>query len=114
MRTTDFDSIAIVLLSPTRAAALRQRGAKPLEDRLQHVLSVAALDQAHMERQARPFGELSQEPGNEIGPEAADTHVREIDVGDEQRPSRGLESDLGKRLVGRDGGRAVPARYLGM
>src|SRR2546430_1400418 len=99
VRITDFISVAIGLLSSAGTAALRQRNAERLEDRLQHVLGVPALDQADVERQARPFGELGEKSGDEIGRETADTHIREIDVRDEQRPARGLEHDVGQRLV---------------
>src|SRR5256885_15595030 len=107
VRITDFISVAIGLLSSAGTAALRQRDAERLEDRLQHMLGVPALDQADVERQAGSFGELREKPGDEIGRETADTHVREIDVGNEQRPARGLEHDMRQRLVGGEGRRAV-------
>jgi len=56
-------------------AGLGQRYAEALEDRFQHVLCVSPFDQAHVQRQAGPLGELGQEPGDEVGREAADAHV---------------------------------------
>src|SRR6266550_1269648 len=114
VRTTDLASTAILLLSPAGPGALRQCHAEALEDRLQHVLRVSPLDQADVERQACALRELSQKPGDEVGREAADAHVGQIDVRDEQRPPRCFQGDVGERLVGRDDGGAVPARALGV
>src|SRR5207302_1627432 len=64
VRTTDFS--ATCLLSHARRAGLRQGDAEGLEDRVEHVLGVLAFDQAHVQGQPGPLGELAQEPGGEV------------------------------------------------
>ena len=72
-------------------------------------VGVATLDQPDVERQPGPFGQLPQELGDDVGLETADAGVAEVDVGDDERPARGLEGDVGERLVGRHGRGAVAA-----
>src|SRR3954470_7194739 len=114
VRTTDLASLAIRLLSSTGATALRQRDPEPLEDRLEDVLRVSALDQADVQGQARSLRELGEKARDEIGGEPTDTHVRKVDVGDDQRPVRHFEHDMRQRLIGGDDGRTVAAHTRGM
>src|SRR5512133_3474833 len=66
VRTTDFDSAAIGLLSP-RAGGLGQRDAEAFEDRFQDMLRVARLDQADVKGKAGALGELGQKTRDEVG-----------------------------------------------
>ena len=92
-----------------RAARLGERDAERLEDRLEHVLGVAALDQPDVERQPGALGQLAQELGDDVGLEPADAGVGEVDVGDDERPARRLEGDVRERLVRRHRRGAVAA-----
>ena len=60
-------------------ASLRERCAQGLEDRLQHVLRVVAVDQAHVQGQARGTGELVEEARGEIGGQAPGTSLRLVE-----------------------------------
>src|SRR2546421_1414684 len=99
----------MTLFSATfRPARLGERDAERLEDRLEDVLRVLALDQPHVERQARALGELPEEPGDDVALDARNVGVREVDVRDDERPTGGFERHTGERLVGRDRRRSVP------
>ena len=89
------------------AGSLRQRHAERLEDRLEHVLRIGALDQPHVQRQPGALGELSQEGGDDVAGEAGDAGVAEVDVRDDERPPGRFDDDMRERLVRRHGGRAV-------
>src|ERR687884_2317381 len=105
VRTTSFSATPL----PPR---LRQRDAERLEDRLQHVLGVLAVDEPHVHRQARALGELLEEPRDDVALEPRYVRRREVDVRDDERPPRDLERDVRQRLVGRHDRRAVPPRAL--
>src|SRR4030095_14648191 len=81
-------------LPDTRAARLAERRAPRLEDRLQDVLRLAALDQADVQREPGRARELVEEARRQIRREPADPRLGEVDVGDDERPSRGLEDDV--------------------
>src|SRR5947209_20165968 len=68
------------LLSGSRPAGLGQGDPECLEDRLENVLGILALDQPDVQRQAGAGGELAKEVGDEIGSEPADARLREVDV----------------------------------
>src|ERR687887_2432331 len=59
VRTTSFSATPL----PPR---LRQRDTQRLEDRLQHVLGVLAVDEPHVDGQARTLGKLVEEPGHHV------------------------------------------------
>ena len=63
-----------------------KRNPERLEDRLQHMLRVAALDQPHVKGEAGALGELAQEVPDEIAAQARDARVREVDIRDDERP----------------------------
>ena len=60
---------------PPLPAALRQGHPERLEDRLEHVLRLRALDQAHVQRQPRALRELVQEGRDHIARQARDPGV---------------------------------------
>src|SRR4029453_10282155 len=82
------------------AACLRERHAERLEDRLEHVLRIVAVDQADVQRKPSALRELVQEARDEVGAETADPRLREIDVRYDERPPGCLEHDVRQRLIG--------------
>ena len=78
---------------------MRKSNAKRLEDRLEHVLRVAPLDETHVQRQARRLRELVQEAGRKISGQPRDACLRQIDVRDEQGPPGRLECDMRERFA---------------
>src|SRR5262245_11685106 len=88
------------LLFGRRSAGGAERDPERLEDRLQDVLAVLALEQAHVDGQARALGQLAQEARDRVALEAADALAREVDVRDDERPLRRLERDRRERLLG--------------
>src|SRR5947209_19001225 len=78
VRTTSF--------SATLAPRLRQGHSERLEDRLQHVLGVLAVDEPHVHRQARSLGQLLGEARDDVALEAGHVGRREVDVRDDERP----------------------------
>src|SRR5258708_30759292 len=81
VRTTVFSLISCSF----GRTGLRQRNAERLEDRIQHVLRVLAVQEADVERQAGPLGEPLEEATCDVRAKAPDTRLREVDVPDEQR-----------------------------
>src|SRR5207249_445356 len=102
-----------LFLSPARAARLRKCHSERLEDRLEHVVRVRAVDQPHVERQGGAVDELAQERRDEIDRHAAEPGTREVHVGHEQRLVARLERDVRERLGRRKDGGAVAARAFG-
>src|SRR5918996_182815 len=96
VRMTDLS--ATVLLS-VLGQRLSQGGAERLEDRVEHVLGLLALDQPDVEGEPRLVRELVEEAGDDVGAEAGHSRGGEVDVRDEQRPARGFQHHLGERLV---------------
>src|SRR5215510_9538961 len=95
------------------SAGLRERHAERLEDRLEHVLRIVAVDQANVQRKPSARGQLVQEARDEVGAEPADPGLREVDVRDDERAPGRLEDDVSERLVrGRDG-RSVTSDLVG-
>ena len=94
-------------------ACLGQRGAEPLEDRLEHVTAVGAVEEPHVEHEPRVLGEHLEEAARDVGAEPADAGLREVDVRDEERLVARLEHDGGERLRRRHGAGAVTACALG-
>src|SRR5579862_620377 len=72
--------------------------AERLEDRLEHVLRVGSVEEAHVQRHTSALGEALEEASRDVRSEAADTRLRQIDIGDEQRLVRRLKDDRGERL----------------
>ena len=69
------------------------------------------LEQSHVQRQPGAVGYSLEEARDDVGALPPHPRVGEIDVRDEERPARGLESDVGERLVRRYDGRAEPAAF---
>src|SRR5207237_637832 len=65
-------SVMRLLLPPARAARLGERHPERLEDRLEDVVGVRAVDQTDVERQGGSVDELAQECRDEIRGQAAD------------------------------------------
>src|SRR4051794_25229845 len=107
------DSVRTTVLSATLVsfgvAGLRQRYAERLEDRIENVLRVGAVQQAHVERDARRLGEPVEKSPGDVGAEAADPRVREVDVRDEQGAVGALEHHARERLRRRHHRPAVTA-----
>src|SRR5205814_2194212 len=59
VRTTDF---SVIWSSAPLLARLRERDAERLEDRLEHVLGVGAVEQANVQVEARALGEALEKP----------------------------------------------------
>ena len=95
-----------LVLSPG-TAALRQCDAERLEDRLEDVMRVRAVEQTDVQRQRRAVRELAQERGDDVGRDPAETRLRQVDVRHQQRLVARLERDVCKGLGGRDDRRAV-------
>src|SRR6185312_11760718 len=89
------------LLLPAGPATPRQGNSQRLEDRLQHVLRIRALDQADVQRQSCALRQLAQERGDDVAREAGDAGVAEVDVRDHEWAAGGLDRDVSKRLVRR-------------
>src|SRR3954469_21743192 len=96
-----------LLLSRARPAGLRERGAERLEDRLEDVVRVRAVEQTHVERQRRAVRELAQERRDDVGRDSAETRLRQVDVRHQQRLVPCLERDVCKSLGGRNAAGAV-------
>src|SRR5919108_6081465 len=79
------------LLLSRRARRLGERSSEGLEDRLENVLGVLAVEQPDMHRHPCRLGELTEEAGHEVPLEARDMGVGEVDVRDEQRTARRLD-----------------------
>src|SRR5579859_2972159 len=63
-------SVRTTVLSATAASLirrLRERNAQCLEDRLEHVLRLGAVQQAHVQRHSRSFSEAFQEAAGDVG-----------------------------------------------
>src|SRR4029078_4578844 len=80
--------------SATLPPRLSQRDAERLEDRLQHVLGVLAVDEPHVHGQPPALRELLEEARHDVALESADVRRREVDVRDDERPARDLERDV--------------------
>src|SRR5215213_739022 len=104
VRTTVLSAIGLLSVPGHRAA---QRRAKRLEDRLDDVLRLLAVDEADVERQAGRARKLVEEARDHVGADAPDAGGGQVDVRHDQRPPRGFEDDLGERLVGGGVTRAV-------
>src|SRR5579871_1924542 len=76
VRTTDFSLTAGSL----SLAGLGQGGAERLEDRLEHVPAVGAVEEADVQDEARAVGEQLEEAPRDVGAEAADARLRQVDV----------------------------------
>src|SRR3954447_19681846 len=98
-----------LLLSRARPAGLRKRGAERLEDRLEDVMRVRAVEQTDVQRQRRAVRELAQERGDDVGRDPAETRLREVDVRHQQRLVACLERDVCKRLGRRNDGGTMAA-----
>src|SRR5215211_4281919 len=98
-----------LLLSRARPAGLRERSAERLEDRLENVMRVGAVEQTHVQRQRRTVRQLAQERGDDVGRDAAEPRLRQVDVRNQQRLLARLERDVRERLGGRNDGGAVAA-----
>jgi hypothetical protein len=72
---------------------LRERYTQRLEDRLEHVLRIGAVEEAYVQRQAGTFCKALEEAACDVGAETADPRLREIDVRDDERLVRDLEHD---------------------
>src|SRR5205085_4927746 len=79
------------LLPSARPKRLSEGNSERLENRLEHVLRVAAVEKAHVQREAGALRELLEETRGEIALEPGDACLREVDVRDEQRPTGRLE-----------------------
>src|SRR5918992_462974 len=112
VRTTVFSAIGYSVLS-RGAARLGEGDPKRLEDRLQDVLRIVAVDEANVQGQTGTHGEFVQETRNEVGAEAADVLCGEVDVRDDERPAGGLERDVCERLVRGNRRASVAADPLG-
>src|SRR5581483_9003803 len=92
---------------------LRERNTQRLEDRLEHVLGVLAVQQPDVQRHAGAVGEAFEEPADDVGAEPADAGLGEVDVRDDERLVGALEDDARERLGRRHRGGPVPARVVG-
>ena len=77
------------------------------------MLRVAPLDEPHVQSQPGALRQLLEKPRGEITRQTGDARLREVDIGDEQRPAGRFERDVRERLVNRHHGRAVPAHSFG-
>src|SRR5581483_5326716 len=100
--------LSLTLCSSLRARA-RKRDAQCLEDRVEHVLCVGSVQKSHVQRHACAFGEPLEEAAGDVGAEAADACLREVDIRDEQRRVRHLERNARERLGRGHESRAPPA-----
>ena len=106
------DRVSIRSSSAAWSARLRKRDAERLEDRLEHVLRVGSVHQAHVQGERGAVDELAQKRGDDVGRHAAEPRARQIDVGDEQRLVARLERDVRERLRGgHDGGSVAAAPF---
>src|SRR5438105_4996111 len=105
VRTTDFSA---TLCSFVRAC-LCQSDTQGLEDRVEDVLGVGAVEEAHVQRQPGAVGEPFEETARDIGSEPADPRLRKIDVRDEQRRLGDFEDDVRECLGGRHQPESVAA-----
>src|SRR5262245_45589299 len=99
VRTAALSLMRFLPGSRTGSARLGERDAERLEDRLEDVLRVRALDQPDVDDQACALGQAAQEPCGEVDPEAADPRGREVGVRGHERVARALEDDRRERLV---------------
>src|SRR3954452_15831085 len=95
------------LFPPSRSASLRECDAERLENRFEDVLCVLALDEPHVQGEARRLCKLLQKASGQISGEPCDPRLREVHVRDEQGPSGCLERHVRERLVGRNDRRAM-------
>src|SRR4051794_21113276 len=96
-------------LSSFVAAGLREGDAQRLEDRFEHVLRIGSVQEAHVQGDAGSLGEALEEPARDVGAEAADARLGQIDVRDEERLAGHLEHDARERLRRRHRRKAVMA-----
>jgi hypothetical protein len=80
---------------------LRERHAQRLEDRLEHVLRIGAVQQSHVQGQPGTLRKPLEEAPRDVGTEPADARLREIDVRNDERLIRDLQHDARKRLCRR-------------
>src|SRR5438067_12291971 len=109
------DSVRTTVLSAicsSFACRLRECNAQRLEDRLEYVLRVGAVQQAHMQRDAGSVRELLEETPRDVRTQPADAGLREVDIRDEQRVVRRLEHDVRERFGRRHDREAVAASRL--
>src|SRR5206468_445725 len=95
-------SVRTTVLSATCssfARRLRQGDAQRLEDRLEHVLRLRAVQQPDVQRQACAFREPLEEPARDVGSEAADAGLGEA-----------FEQPVEHRQAGLDARRAAAAQ----
>ena len=109
VRTTRLVAHATCLLSLAR---LGQGGAERLEDRLEHVTAVGAVEKAHVQDEPRVLGQHLEEPPRDVGPEPADAGLRQVDVRHEERLVARLEHHVGERLRRGERAGAVASRVL--
>src|SRR5438105_5942178 len=103
-------SVRITCLSGTPyPAGLSKRDPEGLEDRLQDVLGVLAVDEPDVQRQPSSLRELLEKPRDDVALDAGDMGRREVDVRDDERAPGRLERDVRERLVGGHDGRPVAA-----
>ena len=60
--------------------------------------TVGAVQEPHVEDEAGVLGEDLEEPPRDVGAEAADAGLRQVDIRDEERFVARLEHDVGQRL----------------
>ena len=77
---------------------LRERHTQRLEDRLEHVLCVGAIEEPHMQRQPGALRKALEEAARDVRAESADARFCEIDVRNDERLVRDLQHDARKRL----------------
>src|SRR5919109_2709963 len=73
-----------LVLTTAHPAGPRERNAERLEDRLEHVLRIFALDQPDVQRQPGALGELLQEARDDVFLETRYVGRGEIDVRDDE------------------------------
>src|SRR5262245_4464926 len=86
VRTGSFSSIWLLPSGTWWTARRGECDTERLEHRLEDVLRVVAGDQPYVEVQAGAVGEAAEEVGDQVGLEAADAGVGQVDVRGEQRP----------------------------
>ena len=92
---------------------MRQSGAERLEDGLEDVARVLAVDQPDVKRQPRRLRERLEEARSEVAAEPSRARLGQIDVARDERPLRDLERDLGQCFLRRQERRAVSIGSVG-
>src|SRR5205823_10410805 len=72
-------------------ARFGQRCPERLEDRLEHVTAVGAVEEAYVQDEPRVLGQHLEEPPRDVGSEPPDAGLRQVDIGDEERLVARLE-----------------------